>query len=641
MRKIALIAIVVFVLMPVVAFAAKKNPVVMTIGGEKVKLSEFEYLYKKNNAQLATDMTLDEYIDMFVNYKLKVCAAMDAKLDTLASYRNDMEKYSAELAQPYMVDEQMLDSFVNEAYSRMVEVIDMHHLMLPLKTTTRNESAQFAFADSIRNLLANGADFEQMVKKHSVERSAMATLGKMTVTGGYLFSELEDAVYKTPAGGVTEVTPSRVGLHIFKVDARRPHPGEVKARHLLVNTRGVPVSEHAAAYAKADSLRRLVLAGADFATVASQNTDDPSGKKTGGDLPWFGPGRMIKEFETAAYSLKDGEVSKPVKTAFGYHILLREGSRPVAPIDSVKDDLLISIKMDSRYSMATRRAVEHYVQKSNSKINTKISGKVQKIIEKHGGLNDASRNEVLKLKDVAYTIDGQKYSVNGVIESMPKKEISECDSAIEAFDKALKAGFWKDAEKRMRATLADREPAYGNLINEYSDGMLLYEISSRRVWDKANTDLEGLEAFYQAHKDAYKWDVPHYKGYVICAESDSIAQRAEAFLETLEPGANYVTELRKKFSNKAKIERVITACGASPVVDYIAFGGALPKTDNRWKAYVAFGGVILNQPESALDVKGAVGVDYQQYLEEEWIKELNAKYPVEINRNLIKKSVEK
>lgn len=641
MRKILLLAIVAFIFVPIVTIAAKKDPIVMTVGNEKVKLSEFEYLYKKNNAQLATDMTLDEYIDMFVNYKLKVCAAMDAKLDTISSYRKDMERYSAELAEPYWVDREVLDSLVNVAYSHMLEVVDIHHLMLPHKTVARSESEQLVFADSIRNLLVGGADFEGMVKKYSVDRAAATTLGKMTVYGGYLLYELEDAVYKTPVGGVTEVVPSRVGLHIFKVDARSPHPGEVKTRHILVNTRGVAESEYPLMYAKADSLRRLILAGADFATVASQNTEDPSGRKNGGDLPWFGPGRMIKEFETAAYSLKDGELSGPVKTAFGYHLLLREGVRPVEPIDSIKDDLMLRIKMDSRYEIAKRRVVERFAKESGSKINSKISNKVSEVIEECGGLNEVSRQKISKIKDVAYVVDGQKYSVNDVLKLLPDGDINDSDSVMALFNSTLEKNYIKAVDERMRVTLADREPAYGNLINEYSDGMLLYEISNQRVWNRANADVEGLEAYYQANKDLYKWDTPRYKGYVVCAESDSIVEQAVAYLETLAMDVNYVAELRKKFGTKAKIEKVITARGASPVIDYIAFGGELPKSDNRWTAYAQFRGEILQQPESAMDVKGAVGVDYQQYLEAEWLKELRETYPVSINRKLIKKSLVK
>ncbi len=640
MRKTALLAIVASILIPVAVVAAKKDPIVMTIGNEEVKLSEFEYLYKKNNAQLATDMTIDEYIDMFVNYKLKVCAALDAKLDTLSSYRMDMKKYSSELAEPYRVDQSVLDSLVNAAYSHMTEVVDIHHLMFKHKTASRSEVEQLAFADSIRDLIAAGADFEQMVKQYSVDPAAAHTAGKMTIQGGYLIYELEDAIYNTPVGEVTEVVPSRVGLHVFKVNSRHPHPGEVKIRHLLVSTQNLPEEEHGLAKAKADSLRKVILAGADFKTIASQYTEDPSGRNNGGELPWFGPGRMIKEFETAAYAMKNGEVSEPVKTAFGYHLLLREGGRPVASLDSVKEELMFRIRTDSRYQIATDRVIYRYAKESGSKINAKIYKKVRKILDKQGGLNEASRQKILSLNDVAYIVDGQKYQVSAVSGVVPANNSSDCDSVMTVFEEALKASFMKAVEAQMRATLADREPAYGNLINEYSDGMLLYEISNRCVWDRANTDVEGLEAYYQSNKDAYRWEVPHYKGYVVCAESDSILKPAMAHLATLAADANYETELRKEFGTKVKIERVITARQASPVVDYIAFGGELPKV-NRWVAFAAFNGKILDQPESAMDVKGEVGVDYQQFLEEEWIKQLRETYPIVVDRKLIKESIAK
>ena len=623
-------------------FAAKKDPVVMTVGNQKVKLSEFEYLYKKNNAQNATDMTIDEYIGMFVNYKLKVCAALDAKLDTISSYRDDMAKYSDELAAPYMVDKEMLDSLLNVAYARMLEVVETQHIMLNHKTDSRSEVEQRLFADSIRNLVVNGADFDELVKKYSVDKTAARTGGYITVVGGNLLLELEDNIYNTPVGDVTAVVPSRVGLHIFKINDRYPHPGEVKARHLLLSTQGAPVSKHPQVYAKADSLRNVILAGADFQIVASQNTEDPSGHYSGGNLPWFGPGRMIKEFEKAAYELKDGEVSEPVKTAYGYHLILREGIRSIPPIDSVKNSLLARFKVDSRYNLAEKRAVERYAKDSKSKNDAKISGKVRKIVEKYGGLNEASRQKIMSIKDVAFIVDGEKYRPDVVLESLDTKNVTNCDSVMRLFDAALKNSFDKAVEDRMKVTLANREPAYGNLINEYSDGMLLYEISNREVWEKANTDIEGLEAYYFANKDSYKWDVPHYKGYVVCAESDSLLNQAVAYLVTLDgENVEYSKELRKKFGTTVRIEKVITAQGASPIVDYIAFGGSHPQVDRRWVAFAPFGGQVLEQPSSLADVKGEVSVDYQQFLEEEWVKELRQKYSVEINEDLIKESLAK
>lgn len=641
MKKTILLAIVAFLTIPALLSAAKKtagDPVVMKIGGCDVKMSEFEYLYKKNNAQLESDMTIDSYIDMFVNYKLKVCAAKDAGIDTTEAYLRDMKMYAAELSEPYMTDREMLDSLVAAAYSHRTEVVLIHHLLLPHKTP--DEKGQQAIADSLRGLVAAGADFEEIIRKHSIDPSAPKLAGRMRVTGGYLPYEFEDMAYRTPVGQLSPVFATQFGLHLIRVDERHPNPGEIKARHILKMTRNLPEDRHGEVLAKIDSIRALIAGGADFGTVAKAETEDPSGRANGGELPWFGPGRMVPEFEDAAYSLADGELSQPVKTDFGYHLILREGIRPIAPVDSVRDEIEAFIARDYRSGLLGRRAIDRYAESTGSRINQGAMKKVNGLLKKCGGLNAASRREIASMKDAAFTVDGQKYNASAVVEKLGDKDVEDINSAIKAYGSALESVFVETTGARMRATLADREPAYRNLMNEYSDGMLLYEISNRLVWDRANNDQDGLEAYFRSHRDAYRWDSPHYKGYVVSAESDSIAAAAVEYLGSLQvEDSAYVTELRKKFGTKAKIERVITARGASPIIDHIAFGAPAPQPGKRWNAYRAFRGEIAEQPSTAMDVKGLVSMDYQQELEEQWLRQLHEKYSIEVDRDLIKSSI--
>ena len=639
MKKTALFAIAALIVAPASIFAGHNSnvdPTVMTVGGRDVRLSEFEYLYKKNNAQLSADMTLDAYIDMFVNYKLKVCAAMDAGIDTMASYRRDMAMYADELAAPYMIDREMTDSLVAAAYSHCQSVLSIRHLLLPSKTDLRDEVAQRAFADSLRSAAVAGADFEALIREYSVDPSAKRLSGRMMLSGMFSPYEFEDMANRTAPGEFSPVFATRFGLHLIRVDECIKNPGEIKTRHILKRFAPGDSIQAAKALAAVDSLRGVILSGADFASVASAETDDPSGRQTGGDLPWFGLGRMVSEFEEAAYSLSDGELSVPVRTDFGYHLILREASRQVLPLDSVRENLEQGIMRDGRSELVARRAVDRYAAQSNSRINDKTTKKVRGVLEKCKGLNDRSRQKIAGLKDAAFVVDGVGVAPAEIMPAIAA-DCNSVDSAMLLYVSAVDARFVAVAGERMRATLADREPGYRNLYNEYSDGMLLYEISNSKVWDRANVDVEGLEAYFQNHRDDYKWDCPHYKGYVVSAESDSIASAAADYLSGLDVDASaYVTELRKRFGTTAKIERVITAKGASPIVDYIAFGGDMPEAGDRWKAFRPFRGEVAEQPASAMDVKGAVGVDYQQYLEDQWLRELHEKYSVNVDRELIK-----
>lgn len=623
----------------VVNHASKKNdPVVMTVGDSQVRLSEFEYLYKKNNAQQQTDLTLDQYIDMFVKYKMKVEAARAAGLDTISSYRADMERCGQELAAPYIYDKEMRDSLVEVAYSHLGEVVTLHHMLLPVKTDRRDETAQKVFADSLHRELLAGADFNAMILKYSTDRSAASTGGRMRITGGIVPYSFEDVVYQTAVGHYSPVFKTIFGLHIVYVDSRQPNPGEVKTRHILKMTRGKSPEEIAKQKHAIDSIRSLLEAGGDFKQIASAETDDPSGKSNGGNLPWFGPGRMVEPFETAAFSLTPGQISEPVETAFGYHIILCEGVRQTMPIDSVRGDIEMMIDRDQRYGMIHRRAIDKYAGMHRVKFNEKTASEAERIFLSCSGFDDA-KERLGKLSLPVFSIGKKGYKMTDVVRKM--KETPQGD-VLKAYKEALDACYAEAVTADMISTLPDREPDYRNLYNEYSDGMLLYEISNREVWDKANTDKEGLEAYFRSHRQDFRWDAPHYRGFIISAESDSLADAALDHLSSFEQLLSfnvdddaYKTELRKNFGNKVKIERVNAAKGDYAIVDYVAFGGEVPAGDKRWHGFRGFKGDIADQPETAMDVKGAVSMAYQQQLEEQWIGRLAATYKVTIDRNAL------
>lgn len=625
MKKIVLSLLLFALALPSMTLSAgkKNDPIVMTVGGREVKLSEFEYLYKKNNVQQSEAMSLDEYVDMFVDYKLKVCAAIDAGLDTTASYRDDMQRYRSELSAPYLVDKEMRDSLVNEAYAHRCEVVTVRHLILSADSR--------ALADSLHAAALAGADFEQMVRSYSVDPAASVTGGLLRFTGTLYPYQFEDAAYTTPVGGFSSVFQTRFSVHFLKVEAREADPGELRVRHILKQPVG---GDLAVAKAQIDSIYRLLSEGADFVDMAGRETHDPSGRTNGGQLPWFGVGRMIPEFEAAAYALSDGQLSEPVLTSAGYHILLREASRPTPPIDSVRPLIEKILDGDYRGELVVRRTLERYGRVIGAKLNRKTLATVAEIVNRHGGLSDACRAEITAVKSPAFSIGKSKVSAADVLKSLVGYENSGVAEIIDRYNKNAEGMMLSRVRTQFVATLPDREADYSNLLNEYSDGMLLYEISNRQVWDRANTDAEGLEAYFRQHRDNYRWDAPHYRGFVVSAINDSIADEAVAYLETLNVADNLLsTELRKKFSNNVRIDRVIAGRGSNAIVDNVAFGGDIPEASGRWTRWRGWRGAVVDQPETATDVRGAVSIDYQQQLEKEWLRELHDTYPVTVWRD--------
>ncbi len=618
-----------------------KEPIVMNVAGRDVPLSEFQYLYNKNNIQQQNRQSIDEYVKMFVDYKLRVADALAEKLDTLPEYKAELQQHRMELAEPYFIDSLVVDSLVRTAYSRMETNVDVDHIMLSLVAGASTTAQQKAKLDSIRALISAGnADFYDMAKRYSVDPSVKSNGGHIGFITPNIYPEaFENMVYSTPVGEMSPVFKTRFGYHLIRVNGTRKNPGEVKASHILKLTRNLSEEQKAEKRHEIDSLYAVVAApGANFAEVARRESEDPGSARNGGELPWFGPGRMVPEFEKAAFELAAGQISRPVATAYGYHIIKNEGHRPLAPLDSIRDNLVAMVSRGERAELIQDRSLAPYAKKYPASINTAARDSVRAVVARFGKL-DSKTAGILSAYDIpAATVGDKSVKLPEIASQMMRLSVSDQEAALEIYDIILKNHIRSLTREIAVANLENTEPAYRNLMNEYRDGMLLYEISNRKVWDKANKDVEGQQKYFLAHRDNYKWSAPKYKGYVISAITDSLADEAVRYVQenNFAPDS-LVRKLRIRFSNDVKIERALAAKGDNVVIDYVAFGGKRPDAIGRWSAFRQVSGRIIEQPEEAADVRGAVSVDYQKMLESEWLDELHKKYPVKINKKALKK----
>ncbi|MCM1483616.1 MAG: peptidyl-prolyl cis-trans isomerase [Muribaculaceae bacterium] len=610
------------------ALGAAPDPVLMTVGGKDVPQSEFEYLFNKNNAQQQQPQSVDEYMKMFTDYKLKVAAAEAAGLDTTASFREEMERYAGELADPYMRVKAVDDSIALVTYSHMLKNRDISHIML--------NSDNRALADSLHALLASGSDFAELADAYSVDPSAKMNHGHIGfISAGMYPYAFEEKAYDTSIGELSPVFSTRFGLHIIKVNGERDDRGEVKVRHILKLTQNLAPEDTLRKLQQIDSIYTALKNGADFSETAMRETEDPSGTKNGGDLPWFGAGRMVPEFEAAAFSLSDGEISAPVRTSYGYHLILKEGSRRTGTFEDSRKAIDELMARDERSVMASRRATQQYRERYGIEAKQDVMNKADALIAESGGDVRAALTRLRECGDVIASGCSHELTV-GDAASLIQFNVP-ADKLAEVFRSAVEYKLNELARSCARADLVREEPSYANLLNEYHDGLLLYEISNNEVWDKPNRDPQGLERYYEAHRNEYTWDKPRYKGYLIMAENDSVAEAARAYLnEGNVPDDSLTVELRKRFGTDAKVERVLAATGANAVIDYVAFGGPHPKAVGRWNAFLPFRYRIIAQPEEAADVKGQLSVDYQKELEKEWLDKLRRTYRVKVNEKTLK-----
>ena len=542
--------------------AQKNDPVVMTINGEPILKSEFEYIYNKNNANNALDKkNLDEYVELFVNFKLKVAEAKAKGINLRQSYIDEFETYRNQLAAPYMADKESEEEIIREAYNRMKEDVDAGHILI--KTSRADTMEAYEKIYQIYEQLKKGANFEALAIEYSQCPSASKGGRLGYVTAFMTVYPFETAVYNTPVGTFSAPVRTSFGYHIVKTYDRRPTKGSVRIGHIYKRVENE--SQLEMMKQKADSLYRLLKKGADFEEIARKYSDDQQSSGMGGDMGWIEAGRLPVDFENAAFALqKNGELSGVIQTPFGFHILKLLDKKGLDSYENIRDELKTKVLRDERASKLTDSYFE-------------------KLKKKHGA-------------------------------KLTKEEL------IAAEQKALE----------------NEHPEYRNLLREYSDGLLLFEISNEEVWNKASVDVEGLEKFFEANKENYKWETPRFRGKVLHAVNENVLAEAKKFIATA-PKDSVDFLLRQKFNKEKiqlKIENGLFAPGANKVVDAQIFKKGT-FTDENFPAVATIGNLV-SVPESYKDVRGPVTADYQNYLEEEWIKSLRKKYEVKIDEKVLR-----
>lgn len=627
------------------ASAKNNDPVLMTVNGKDVKLSEFEYLYNKNNSQQSQKQSIDEYIDMFTTYKLKVADAEAAGIDTTIAFRNEFNQHRNELVAPYLKDNSVMERLINEAYSRMQEDVDVSHIMFHLTNDPAYNKQSKARLDSIRNEILNGnATFEEMAEKHSTDKSTANRGGRM----GFIVANkwpypFEKAAFETKTGQVSNVVETFAGFHIIKVNDRRPARGQINAKHILKLTHGKSPEDAQKAKTQIDSLYNVLKSAsatelnAQFSNVASSESDCGS-KQRGGDLGWFGVGQMVPDFETAAFALNDGQMSEPIQTQFGWHIIYRVASKGIGTLEDCKQEITSVINNDDRALMPEKAKKEALKKEHNVSIIKKNYDKVVKAINENDGYDSVVIAKFGNSDMPLIKVGDETIPVKDVLKGMPKSVKMAPVHSIAQFNSTIDIALGYYAVEYEKKHIDKKYPELGHLINEYRDGILLFEISNRNVWEKAAKDKVGLEQYFNENRAKYdNWKSPKYKGFVIFTQNDSVMNLAQEFLNKNVLDVDSVAPaLRKEFARNIRVERVIAAKGDNAIVDYIAFNGEKPAPEkNKWQYYFGYMGRIITSPEEAADVRGIVTSDYQAKLEADWVKEIKQKYPVKIKQKVL------
>lgn len=620
--------------------SAASDPVVMTVNGEDVPRSEFEYLYHKNSQQQIEAQPLEEYIGMFELYKMKVADAKAEGIDTTQSFLSEMAQYRRDLAMPYVADSLYLNKLVDEAYNRSLEEVDIYHIMVPKGKNRAENYTNLQRIDSVRLALLDGADFAELASAISADRSAATNGGNMGyMASGRLPYKFETVAYSLAPGEISEVVESNAGYHVLKGGKHRPSRGAVKGAHIMKMVRpGATPEEEAKAKAAIDSLYQVVKADPEsFHKVALANSDDQGSARMGGQVGWFVAGQMVPEFSDAAFALEVGEISEPVRSAYGWHIIKKMEARGPRSKAELKPDLLtqFSDPRDDRFKMIRNDRDNRLALKHKAVTNSDSRGKLKAYVASNG-LDSAFYTFYASSPETIYTIDGKPVAVEKVVATLNNAVVSDPYIAGIIFEDKYENAYDEALMKAEEDWLYANNEDYRNLLNEYRDGSLLYEVSLRKVWDKAANDTEGLEGYFAAHRGEYKFKEPRAKGLLVLVKDEEAAEAIKSRFAELDE-AEALQTLRNEFRQVAVIDRLLAPKGINKYVDHLMFDGPEPELNPKYPIYFILGGRIATEPENMVDVKGPVTSDYQQLLEQNWTTELRKKYPVKRNMKELKK----
>ena len=636
--------LIVFGILLSIGVRAQQDPILMEIDGKPVTKSEFLQIYLKNNTEPKYDKAaLDEYMQLFVKFKLKVAEAEALGYDTIPKLSKELEGYRKQLALPYLVDAAKNEELVKEAYDRTKTEVRASHILIRIESNAAPADTLAAYNRIIglKKRIEKGEDFAAVAKgkNGSEDPSAVNNGGDLGYFNAFqMVYPFEDKAYNTGTGTVSEPFRTRFGYHIIKVTDRRPARGTIKAAHIMVAVpKTATEEEFKNAEKKINEIYSKLSAGAKFEEMAKEFSDDPSSNQKGGELPPFGTGsttRMVPSFEDAAFSLKNnGEYSMPVRTDYGYHIIKKLEWNDVKSFDDMKKELTNKVNRDERSKKTQDSFVlklkKDYKYQDKSKKNVKWF--VQNLDTNYyvGKWNA----DELKSDKPLFTLDGQKFGQQDFATFLENNYRAVRKDENSATVKSQFKNWEKEAILGYEETkLEGKYPDFKALITEYHDGILLYEVMSDKVWNKAMKDTVGLKEYFEQNRSKYMWG-NRIDAIVYECLNQQIADQVTKMIKNDTINSKHVLDLINKESElnlRVRTNKFDT--------EQTSFLKEQNLTIGINKSYMFDGKVYVVKVNEKLapknkefsEAKGATTSDYQNYLEKTWLEELNKKHAVKI-----------
>ena len=623
--------------------AVTQGQTLFTYGGHRVSKSEFLRAYDRNKSVGAnTAAAKRQYLDLFTLFKLKVQAARDLHLDTLPSLRADLQNFRTQIQDNYLKDEKVVTSLVDQAFRRSQTDIHVQHFYVSINDKMRPADTlklYKAIGETYKELKKGGTDYDQILSEISEKIAPVRGSDLGWITAFTVPYEFENVIYGLAPGQVSQPLRTKKGWHIFKNEEQRPAEGDIQIAQILFAVPSGNMAIRDRAKQQADSVYQALQNGADFGALAKKYSDDRRTYMNGGLMPKFGVAQYDGAFEKEAFSLKkDGDISRPFQTVFGYHIIKRIARYPVStdPKDQAfREDLRNKVLQDSRINLAKEAFMKEVLVKTGFKDQPPVSRKdLWKITDTFTVSHKIIHSGRVGPRTLLFSFSNEKVYVSDWLKYAGDVKGAYTSRTPVSYGDLLKNYISLVAIENYKKRLQDFSPAFKYKMQEFEEGNLLFEVMQRKVWTKAAADSTGLQQYYTMHPSRYKWG-PSADAVLFSCSKKSVAEDAMQEIKK-DPDWRRI----QKGSSEIQADSARYELDQIPVDKKIDFAPGTVTTPvvNKGDGTAVFALILRTYPggvpRSFRDARGLVINDYQNYLEKKWIETLKKKYPIHINEKV-------
>lgn len=653
---IVLSALIILFIMP---FAnAQDERIIVKIGDEDVSVDEFMKVYNKNNVhdEAIDSKSIEEYLDLYVNFRLKVMEAEELGMDTISAFQEELAGYRKQLAEPYFANEEIMDELLKEAYDRQKFALRASHILIMVGPDAMPEDTLIAYNKVLeaRERVMKGEPFSIVAADMSDDESARARVvnnrgGEQPVPGNGgdlsyftafdMVYQFETGAYNTSINEVSMPVRTDYGYHIIKVTDKIDALGNIEVAHLYVKMpENATNNDSTNIQLRIDSLYQRILNGEDFDELTKEYSDDKGSSARAGLLPKFTVNRMVPEFIKAISTLSDsGDVSKPVLTSYGWHLIKLYSSSGIKPFDDVKADLEKRLKKDKRGQKSQEVIIADIKKEYNFKQYNDNLKAIYGIVDSTIYEGTWKVVDGTSLSEKLFTLGANSYAqVDFVNYLQENQKIGKTEKINEYINKVFKEYVDQECRAYEDSKLEEKYPEFRAIVKEYRDGILLFELTDQKVWSKAVSDTLGLDAYHKEHEKEFMWG-QRLEAVIYSFSDTTYINTTKGLIDSGMADEDIIIQINGDSLDVLTINHKLFAKGDNEIIDSIKWKKSYTTTVNKdgKTHYVVVKGKLAPEPKLFSEARGLITAGYQEHLEKEWISSLKTKYPVEISSEVL------